>query len=67
MRHALYLPPFGELADVRALAEIAATAEDAGWDGLFLWDHLLRAEPGAEDVADTTVALAAVALATERV
>ncbi|MEZ5134928.1 MAG: LLM class flavin-dependent oxidoreductase [Acidimicrobiales bacterium] len=66
MRHALYLPPFGELADVRALAEIAATAEAAGWDGLFVWDHLLRAEPGAEDVADTTVALAAVALATER-
>lgn len=67
MRHALYLPPFGELADVRALAEIAATAEAAGWDGVFVWDHLLRAEPGAEDVADTTVALAAVALATERV
>ncbi len=66
MRHALYLPPFGELADVRALAEIAATAEEAGWDGLFIWDHLVRAEPGAEDVADTTVALAAVALASQR-
>lgn len=64
MRHALYLPPFGELADPRAMVDLAVAAEDAGWDGLFLWDHVLH--PGNEpaDVADTWITLAAVATAT---
>lgn len=40
MRYALNLPAFGELADVNALASLASDAEEAGWDGFFLWDHL---------------------------
>lgn len=34
MRYALYLPNFGEFADVHALADLALEAEQAGWDGL---------------------------------
>ncbi|MFI6925305.1 hypothetical protein ACIBIZ_35555 [Nonomuraea spiralis] len=30
MRRGLYLPPFGELADPRVLADLAVRAEDAG-------------------------------------
>ncbi|WP_220139480.1 hypothetical protein [Nocardia sp. GTS18] len=37
LRHGVYLPPFGELADPRVLAEIAAEAESAGFDGVFVW------------------------------
>lgn len=50
------------------LASLASEAEGgAGWDGFFIWEHPLWApDPGAPP-ADTTVALAAIALATERV
>jgi alkanesulfonate monooxygenase SsuD/methylene tetrahydromethanopterin reductase-like flavin-dependent oxidoreductase (luciferase family) len=64
MRFGLYLAPFGELAEVRALAAAAARAEGAGWDGLFVWDHIMTG--GGADVADPWIALTAVALATER-
>ena len=43
---------------------LARTAEDAGWNGLFLWDHML-ADPGVA-VADPWVTMAAVATATTR-
>jgi alkanesulfonate monooxygenase SsuD/methylene tetrahydromethanopterin reductase-like flavin-dependent oxidoreductase (luciferase family) len=65
MRHAMFLPPFDELADPRALADIARLVEDRGWDGLFLWDHVMRAEP--RPVADPWIALAAIATVTERI
>ena len=29
------------------VADWAAAAERAGWDGFFLWDHLFAFEPGA--------------------
>jgi hypothetical protein len=60
----LYVAPFGALADAGALAAVAARAEAAGWEGLFVWDHVMAA-PGV-DVADPWIALAAVAVATER-
>ncbi|MGZ4269611.1 MAG: LLM class flavin-dependent oxidoreductase [Solirubrobacteraceae bacterium] len=65
MRTGIFVAPFGELADVRALARIAADAEAAGWDGFFVWDHVMT--HGALDVADPWIALTAAALATERV
>jgi len=65
VRHALFLPPFDELADPVLLARIAGEAEQAGWDGLFLWDHVAYLAP-VVDIADPWVALAAVACATER-
>jgi alkanesulfonate monooxygenase SsuD/methylene tetrahydromethanopterin reductase-like flavin-dependent oxidoreductase (luciferase family) len=64
MRCGLYVAPFGELADVRALAAVAAEAEASGWEGLFVWDHVMTFD-GLE-IADPWIALTAVALATER-
>jgi alkanesulfonate monooxygenase SsuD/methylene tetrahydromethanopterin reductase-like flavin-dependent oxidoreductase (luciferase family) len=66
MKHGIDVPPFGELADPRALAELAAAAEERGWDGFFLWDHVVYRAP-VRAVADPWVALAAVACATTRV
>jgi len=66
MRYGLDFPPFGELSDPRTVAEVAAIAEAAGWDGVFVWDHILYREPVGE-VGDTWTALAAIATATERV
>ena len=65
MRHAVYVPPFGTFGDVNLLVDLARAAEQAGWDGFFLWDHLLY----ADDVpfVDAWIALAAIAAATERI
>ena len=65
-RRGIFVAPFGELADVRALAELAAAAEEAGWDGFFVWDHI-RYSPPSLEVADPWIALTSVALATSRV
>jgi alkanesulfonate monooxygenase SsuD/methylene tetrahydromethanopterin reductase-like flavin-dependent oxidoreductase (luciferase family) len=62
---ALWLPIFDALADPVVVARLAAEAEAAGWDGLFVWDHLRWREP-VRAVADPWVTLAAVASATER-
>jgi alkanesulfonate monooxygenase SsuD/methylene tetrahydromethanopterin reductase-like flavin-dependent oxidoreductase (luciferase family) len=63
---AIFLPIFGELAEPRLVADLAAEAEDAGWDGVFVWDHMLYREP-VTDIADPWITMAAVAMATERV
>lgn len=67
MRHALTIPPYGALADPHALAEIAAAAEHAGWDAMFLWDHVLRRPDDPQETADPWVAMAAIAVATNRI
>lgn len=65
LRSALWLPLFDDLADPRVVARLAADAEEAGWDGLFVWDHLNWRAP-VRQVADPWIALAAVAIATKR-
>jgi alkanesulfonate monooxygenase SsuD/methylene tetrahydromethanopterin reductase-like flavin-dependent oxidoreductase (luciferase family) len=65
-RHAINIAPFDELADARLIAELAAEAEAAGWDGFFVWDHVAYAPP-VRALANPWVTLAAVAMATERV
>jgi alkanesulfonate monooxygenase SsuD/methylene tetrahydromethanopterin reductase-like flavin-dependent oxidoreductase (luciferase family) len=71
MRFCMNVPIFGEYADVRLLATMAREAEDAGWDGFFVWDHLqwTGGEPGAPLLpsVDPVVATTAIALNTERV
>ncbi|MGH2686406.1 MAG: LLM class flavin-dependent oxidoreductase [Actinomycetota bacterium] len=66
MQRSLYLPPFGTFGDARLLVELAVEAEGAGWDGVFLWDHILPAEPHMP-LADAWIALGAIAQATERI
>jgi alkanesulfonate monooxygenase SsuD/methylene tetrahydromethanopterin reductase-like flavin-dependent oxidoreductase (luciferase family) len=66
VRHALFLPPFGDFADPRAVVELAVATEEAGWDGIFLWDHMWRREESATAVGDAWISLAGIASATER-
>ena len=40
MRSGLYLPIFDELADPAVIARLSAEAEEAGWHGVFVWDHV---------------------------
>lgn len=67
MQHAIYLPLFDALADPRALIEIALASEERGWDGLFVWDHVLSPVPGEWEMADPWIGLAAAATATQRI
>lgn len=64
MRFAVDLPCFGPCADAALLATLAHEAEEAGWDGFFLWDVLRL---GDAPVVDPWVALTAVAVQTRRI
>lgn len=66
MRRAIFVAPFDELSDPRLLAELAAAAEERGFDGFFLWDHIQYSAP-VRQVSDPWVALSAIACATTRI
>src|ERR1700685_3942673 len=65
VRFGLFFPQFEELADPAQLADLAAVAEEAGWSGFFLWDHML-ARP-AMAVCDRWIAMAAIAPPTREI
>jgi alkanesulfonate monooxygenase SsuD/methylene tetrahydromethanopterin reductase-like flavin-dependent oxidoreductase (luciferase family) len=76
LHHGLTLPIFGPLADPSVVARLAMAAEQAGFDGVFVWDHVLyRRDPDGPDphgradvpVADPWTTLAAMATVTDRV
>jgi alkanesulfonate monooxygenase SsuD/methylene tetrahydromethanopterin reductase-like flavin-dependent oxidoreductase (luciferase family) len=66
VRFSVNVPNFGDFADPRAVADLAATAEQAGWDGLFVWDHVLhdKVRRRGQPFADPWILLTAAALAT---
>ncbi len=63
MRQGLFFPAFDGVADPHRLVELAQAAERAGWDGLFLWDHLLY-NGDVTKILDAYISLAAIASAT---
>ena len=65
MKHGVDFPPFEEFADPRFMAELAYEAEQAGWDGVFTWDHVWLGM--SEPFVDPWVALSAIAARTERI
>ncbi len=68
VRFSINIPNFGDFADARTVATVAAAAEQAGWDGLFVWDHVVhdkRARRG-QPFGDPWMLLTAAALATSR-
>ena len=69
MQFGLYMPNYGVFGHARRLAELAKEAENAGWDGLFLWDHIALHAPEdpALAVVDPWVALAAMAMSTQTI
>jgi alkanesulfonate monooxygenase SsuD/methylene tetrahydromethanopterin reductase-like flavin-dependent oxidoreductase (luciferase family) len=66
MRCAVNLPNFGPYADPRTVAGLAADAEAAGWDGLFVWDHVTFVKDWNLEIGDPWIILTAAALATQR-
>jgi alkanesulfonate monooxygenase SsuD/methylene tetrahydromethanopterin reductase-like flavin-dependent oxidoreductase (luciferase family) len=62
LRYGIYLPPFGPFGDPTVLVDLAVRAEAAGWDGVFLWDHVVAE---AMSIADPWTTLGAIAEATK--
>jgi alkanesulfonate monooxygenase SsuD/methylene tetrahydromethanopterin reductase-like flavin-dependent oxidoreductase (luciferase family) len=66
MKRGLFVPPFDELADPRVMADMAASAEEVGWDGIFLWDHIQYPDP-ITALSDSWICLSAIASRTKRI
>jgi alkanesulfonate monooxygenase SsuD/methylene tetrahydromethanopterin reductase-like flavin-dependent oxidoreductase (luciferase family) len=67
VHYGLYLPNFGECcSSALELARLAREAEESGWDGFFIWDHVLWQSEGLR-VVDPWVALTAIAINTKRI
>ncbi|MCM2576829.1 LLM class flavin-dependent oxidoreductase [Streptomyces meridianus] len=69
MRFSINIPNFGDFADARNVATVAAAAEQAGWDGLFVWDHVVHDKRlrRTTHFGDPWMLLTAAALATSRI
>lgn len=69
MRFSINIPNFGDFADARTVARVAQTAEEAGWDGLFIWDHVVHSKKQrqGQPFGDPWMLLTAAALATSRI
>jgi alkanesulfonate monooxygenase SsuD/methylene tetrahydromethanopterin reductase-like flavin-dependent oxidoreductase (luciferase family) len=65
LSYGVFLAPFAEYAQPKRLVALARMAEEAGWDGFYLWDHVL--EGSGMEVADSFVMASAIAQVTERV
>jgi probable F420-dependent oxidoreductase len=64
VRYGIDVAIIGDLADPRRVVELARSAEESGWESLFVWDHLAFAWGVAS--ADPWVTLAAAAQETSR-
>lgn len=42
VRFSVTIPNFGDFAGPGTVAKVAVAVEEAGWDGLFVWDHVLH-------------------------
>jgi alkanesulfonate monooxygenase SsuD/methylene tetrahydromethanopterin reductase-like flavin-dependent oxidoreductase (luciferase family) len=67
MHYGVSVPNFGDYAYARVQAELAREAEEAGWDGVFLWDHIHFWTSKRVPMVDPWIALAAMAMSTTRI
>lgn len=64
MRYGIEITNHGDYADPRVAVRLAQAAEEAGWEGIFVWDHLAFA--WSVPSGDPWVILSAVAASTTR-
>ncbi|MEW6094347.1 MAG: LLM class flavin-dependent oxidoreductase [Chloroflexota bacterium] len=67
MKFGLDVGTTGEYANPQKLADLAAEAERAGWDGFFVWDIVFANDAPEELVVDPWVTLAAIAMQTQHI
>jgi alkanesulfonate monooxygenase SsuD/methylene tetrahydromethanopterin reductase-like flavin-dependent oxidoreductase (luciferase family) len=67
VRYAINVPNFGDYAEPATFLDVARAADEAGWDGVFTWDHVLGALDWQMPIADPWVLLSAAATISRRV
>ncbi|MFW9788124.1 MAG: LLM class flavin-dependent oxidoreductase [Candidatus Thorarchaeota archaeon] len=69
MKYGINLPNFGWFGDIDTLVDVAVEAEEAGWEGFFLWDHMLvfKQEDMVLPFVDPWIALTAIACNTKKI
>jgi len=69
IRFGLDMPNMGVCGSAQALADLAVEAEQAGWDGFFVWDTVYAEmdDPRNNPTCDPWIALAAIACRTQKI
>jgi alkanesulfonate monooxygenase SsuD/methylene tetrahydromethanopterin reductase-like flavin-dependent oxidoreductase (luciferase family) len=67
MRFGMSIKNMDEYANLDDLLALAIDAEDAGWHGIFLWDHILHIVKRGREIIDPWIALAAIAANTKKI
>jgi len=65
MKYGVYISNYALQGNPNKFVELAVAAEDAGWDGFFIWDHNYAGKD--ELIADPWITLAAIAARTEKI
>ena len=65
MKYGIYTSNYALKGDPKKFVELATAAEDAGWDGFFMWDHVYPSK--GDLIADPWITLAAIAAKTEKI
>jgi alkanesulfonate monooxygenase SsuD/methylene tetrahydromethanopterin reductase-like flavin-dependent oxidoreductase (luciferase family) len=65
MKYGVYISNFALQGDPTKFLELAVAAEEAGWDGFFMWDHNYAGKD--ESITDPWITLAAIAARTEKI
>jgi alkanesulfonate monooxygenase SsuD/methylene tetrahydromethanopterin reductase-like flavin-dependent oxidoreductase (luciferase family) len=68
MKFGIYAPNWGKtFGNPKLVTELAVEAEKSGWDGFFLWDHIIFIDEGFQDVVDPFITLTSIAENTEKI
>lgn len=68
LKHGIILPNWEVGGDTERLVEFGVVAEEAGWDGVFLADHLaMGGEDGHPDFPDPWITLSGIAARTDEI
>jgi len=65
MKYGVYISNYALQGDPNKFLELAVAAENAGWDGFFIWDHNYAGKDLS--IADPWITLAAIAARTEKI
>lgn len=66
VKFGLYVPNFGKSSDPQNLIDMAVQAEKSGWEGFFLWDHLVEWDRRLP-LSDSLTTLAGIATRTRKI
>lgn len=67
LNHGIVLANMADVADTETLVEYGKAAEESGWDGVFLIDHLIYPPEQHDGCSDPWITLAGIAARTESI